>query len=120
MASTTRRRLMWLVLFLLLAIGVLSAPIMKQRALMHMYRQHVRITADVRAITAELNRYRTAHGDYPSGLEASDALAVAPQDPWHHPYVYRFPGVRSQDSYDLFSMGSDARADTPDDDSGGE
>jgi type II secretion system protein G len=33
--------------------------------------------------------------------------ATAPEDPWGHPYVYRFPGIHNTDSYDLYSPGLD-------------
>ena len=31
----------------------------------------------------------------------------APEDPWGHPYVYRFPGLHSTNGYDLYSIGPD-------------
>jgi len=37
-----------------------------------------------------------------------------PQDPWNHDYQYRCPGTNGKD-YDLFSMGPDGVAGTPDD-----
>lgn len=30
-----------------------------------------------------------------------------PLDPWHRPFVYRFPGRRNPGSFDLFSLGPD-------------
>lgn len=30
-----------------------------------------------------------------------------PEDPWGHPYVYRFPGVHNTNTFDLYSLGPD-------------
>jgi len=48
------------------------------------------------------------HGPY---LD-SDAI---PKDPWGNDYLYVCPGTHNPASYDLMSMGVDARADTDDD-----
>ena len=42
----------------------------------------------------------------------SDAI---PKDPWGNDYLYVCPGTHNPASYDLMSMGVDARADTDDD-----
>jgi general secretion pathway protein G len=36
-------------------------------------------------------------------------------DPWGHPYEYRFPGEYHEKSYDLWSSGPDGESDTEDD-----
>jgi type II secretion system protein G len=38
-----------------------------------------------------------------------------PADPWGNPYVYRFPGTRNPNGYDLFSSGPDGKPGTDDD-----
>ncbi len=43
-----------------------------------------------------------------------------PKDPWNNPYVYRNPGKKNSNSYDIFSAGPDGKPDTSDDDFGGE
>jgi general secretion pathway protein G len=48
------------------------------------------------------------HGPYLDG-------EVIPKDPWGHDYVYQCPGRHNTDSFDLFSLGSDGRAETEDD-----
>lgn len=34
-------------------------------------------------------------------------LDATPEDPWGHPYAYRFPAVYSTNAYDLYSLGPD-------------
>lgn len=38
-----------------------------------------------------------------------------PSDPWGNPYVYRSPGTRNPNTYDLFSSGPDGKPGTDDD-----
>jgi general secretion pathway protein G len=87
------------------------------------------------SVKTPLTAYRIDMGGYPSTAEGLQALVAAPQgkadnwkgpyiespggklplDPWQEPYVYRFPGVRNKDSYDLYSKGADKTEGTPDD-----
>jgi general secretion pathway protein G len=82
-----------------------------------------------------LTSYRMDTGGYPSTAEGLQALVTAPQnrgdnwkgpyietpggklplDPWQEPYIYRYPGVKNKDGYDLFSKGADKIEGTPDD-----
>lgn len=82
-----------------------------------------------------LTAYRIDMGGYPSTSEGLQALVTAPQnkadawrgpyiearsgklpvDPWQESYVYRYPGVKNKDGYDLFSKGPDKAEGTPDD-----
>ncbi len=41
-----------------------------------------------------------------------------PKDPWQNPYIYRCPGLKHPQGYDLFSAGPDRTPDTADDDWG--
>jgi general secretion pathway protein G len=41
-----------------------------------------------------------------------------PKDPWQNNYVYRCPGNKNPNGYDLFSPGPDHLPDTADDDWG--
>ncbi len=79
--------------------------------------------------------YRIDMGGYPSTAEGLQALVTPPQnrgdnwkgpyidasggklpvDPWQEPYIYRYPGVKNKDGYDLFSKGADKIEGTPDD-----
>lgn len=60
------------------------------------YARHVKISADIQGINTHM-----------------------PKDAWRHDYVYRCPGTKDPNSYDLFSAGPDGKPDTADDDWGG-
>jgi len=93
------------------------------------------VRADVQSIGTQLMQYEAMNGFYPSteqGLEALVSKAESeprptrwyqffkelPRDPWGTPYIYRCPGTKHPDKYDLFSAGPDRQADTGDDDWG--
>jgi general secretion pathway protein G len=93
----------------------------------------VRVRADLKTLQMNLVRYRTQSMSLPTEAQGLQALVtrptLAPQpknwsqkmtadgllDPWGNPYQYRNPGKRSQEAYDLFSMGVDGRAESEDD-----
>jgi general secretion pathway protein G len=94
-----------------------------------------RVQSDIRAIRAGLQTYQSTNGFYPTTDQGLDALVNRPQvepiperwfkfmesvakDPWATPYVYRCPGTKHPESYDLFSAGPDRIPDTADDDWG--
>jgi general secretion pathway protein G len=91
-----------------------------------------RAEADIQVLSTQLKLYQALNGFPPStprGLEAlvnypsSDPqptlwrrlLQKLPPDPWGHPYLYRMPGVHNPNSFDVYSMGPDGKADTNDD-----
>ena len=85
------------------------------------------------AIKLPLTSYRIQMGDYPSTAEGLQALISAPAnradswrgpylsdaklpaDPWGEAYVYRYPGTKNKNSYDVFSKGPDKTEGTKDD-----
>lgn len=85
------------------------------------------------SIKLPLTSYRLKMMDYPSTAEGLQALVTAPNgkaeqwtgpyvadgkipvDPWGEPYVYRYPGVKNKNGYDVFSKGPDKTEGTPDD-----
>jgi len=92
----------------------------------------VRVESDIRALKAALQTYQSANGFYPTTEQGVQALVSRPQvdpvperwfkimdsvpkDPWASPYVYRCPGIKNPDTYDLFSAGPDRKPDTDDD-----
>jgi general secretion pathway protein G len=96
----------------------------------------MRVQADVQAIKTQLQLYESMNGFYPTTEQGLQALVTQPQndprpmrwyqlfrelpkDPWGSDYIYRCPGQKSPDSYDLFSPGPDRKGDTADDDWGG-
>jgi general secretion pathway protein G len=97
--------------------------------------RHVRITADIQHINAQLKLYKTINSCYPTTEQGLQTLVVrpdgdprptrwyqsykeVPKDPWQNPYIYACPGVRHPDSYDPYSAGPDRKPDTADDDWG--
>jgi len=93
------------------------------------------VRADVQAIGTQLKLYESMNGFYPTteqGLQALVAkpdtdpqpsrwfqlLKDVPKDPWQNNYIYRCPGIKHPDSYDLYSAGPDRKPDTQDDDWG--
>lgn len=66
-----------------------------------------------------IDLYEVDTGAYPDSLEdllrspsgstnwKGPYLKKKPLDPWGRQYVYRYPGQRDQDGYDLSSMGKD-------------
>jgi general secretion pathway protein G len=96
----------------------------------------MRVQADIQAIKTQLQLYESMNGFYPTTDQGLQALVTQaqndprptrwyqlfkelPKDPWGSNYIYRYPGQKNPDSYDLFSPGPDRKADTEDDDWGG-
>ncbi len=99
------------------------------------YSKHVKISADVQSIGTQLKLYESMNGFMPTTEQGIQALVVQPdsdpkptrwyqlfkempKDPWMNNYIYRNPGVKNPNSYDLFSAGPDRTPDTADDDWG--
>jgi general secretion pathway protein G len=93
------------------------------------------VRADIQAIGTQLMQYEAMNGFYPTTEQGLQALVSQPEgeprpsrwypffkevpkDPWGNPYIYRCPGIKHPDKYDLFSAGPDRQADTADDDWG--
>lgn len=78
---------------------------------------------DLSSIGRLIETFRIDVGRYPTTEEGLNALREAPadaenwkgpystkpveNDPWGNPYVYEYPGVDGEDSYLLYSYGSD-------------
>src|SRR5437763_10425820 len=100
------------------------------------YSKHVKISADIQGISTQLKMYESMNGFYPSTDQGLQALVSQPdsdpkptrwyqlfqekpKDPWQNDYVYRYPGTKNPNGYDLYSAGPDRKPDTGDDDWGG-
>jgi general secretion pathway protein G len=82
--------------------------------------KELRVRADLHGIRTMLLSYKGTNGYYPSTDQGLEALVPrfmeeVPKDAWGTPYVYRYPGKRYPNAYDLFSAGPDRVADTADD-----
>ena len=119
MLSRTRHRIIKAALFLLVALCALSVPrLIMQRTLRAQYERHARLSADIHVLAAELDRYKTVNGHYPTTEQGLQVVAAVPKDPWGRDYIYRSPGIPHRDPYDVFSAGPDGKANTADDDWG--
>jgi len=100
------------------------------------YSRHVRVAADIQGINTQLKLYESMNGFYPTTEQGLQALVAQPdtdprptrwyqlykempKDPWQSDYIYRNPGLKNPNGYDLFSAGPDRKPDTTDDDWGG-
>lgn len=116
-----RIALIWgAVLFLLLTVAVVWAAIAPPSI---RDTKQMRVQADIQSIRTMLLSYDGINGYYPStdqGLEVlvPRLMEELPRDAWGTPYVYRYPGKRYPNAYDLFSAGPDCTADTADDEWG--
>ncbi|MEY2530759.1 MAG: ral secretion pathway protein [Verrucomicrobiota bacterium] len=90
------------------------------------------VRADIQSIGTQLMQYEAMNGFYPTTEQGLQALVTQPEseprpnrwfpffkelpkDPWGSLYIYRCPGIKHPDKYDLYSAGPDRQADTPDD-----
>jgi len=93
------------------------------------------VRADVQSISTQLKLYESMNGFYPTTDQGLQALVSPPEseprpnrwyqlfkevpkDPWQSPYVYKCPGQKHPESYDLYSAGPDRKPETADDVSG--
>jgi general secretion pathway protein G len=100
------------------------------------YARRTKVASDLQAIGTQLKLYESMNGFYPASEQGLQALVTQPdtdpkparwyqlysslpKDPWQNDYIYRCPGVKNPNGYDLFSAGPDRKADTADDDWGG-
>jgi general secretion pathway protein G len=100
------------------------------------YSRRVRVQGDIQGITTQLKLYESMNGFYPTTDQGLRALVVQPdtdpkpsrwlqlfdkipKDPWQSDYIYRWPGLKNPNGFDLYSAGPDRVPDTADDDWGG-
>jgi general secretion pathway protein G len=117
-------------LLVVVIIGILAAIVVPKLAGRS---EDARISAakgDLAAFRTALSAYEVDNGKYPTGgLDAliskpGDAKnwkgpyidrTEIPKDPWNNPYIYVFPGVRNEKSFDLLSAGPDGQVGGDDD-----
>ena len=99
------------------------------------YSRRIRVRADIQGIGTQLKLYESMNGFYPTTEQGLQALVSqpssepqparwmqlfdkVPKDPWQSDYIYRCPGLKNPNGYDLYSAGPDRLPDTADDDWG--
>jgi general secretion pathway protein G len=68
---------------------------------------------EIRSFKTALLAYKIDAGTFPTSEEGLEAVRPylemdVPNDPWGHPYVYRFPGEHG-DAPDIISLGADGK-----------
>ena len=113
---------------------LMGAAIFKMKGSVE-YSRHVKVAGDIQGISTQLKLYESMNGFYPTTEQGLQALVVQPdtdpkptrwyqlfseqpKDAWQSDYVYRCPGVKNPNGYDLYSAGPDKKPDTADDDWG--
>jgi len=111
-------------------IGILAALVIPKIAGTGERARVTAALADINGgIKSALGQYEVDNGFYPKSLQdlitqPSNAKnwhgpyfdpPKLPVDPWGNPYVYYFPGKHNASSYDLLSIGPDAKENTEDD-----
>src|SRR4051794_14030889 len=116
-------------------IVILLAPAISKMGDPTGFAKTTAVRADIQSIGTQLMEYEAMNGFYPTteqGLQALVSQAESeprpqrwyqffkevPKDPWGTTYVYRCPGIKHPDRYDLYSAGPDRQPDTADDDWG--
>lgn len=113
-------------LLVLVILGILAALVVPRFANRSQQARQTAARADISSISTTISAFEIDNGRYPTSEEGLAALLSAPAgldnwrgpylekgkkpaDPWGNEYVYRYPGQRNADSYDLYSLGPDGR-----------
>ncbi|MFA5356803.1 MAG: type II secretion system major pseudopilin GspG [Candidatus Omnitrophota bacterium] len=117
-------------MLVVIIIGVLSAMVVPRLAGRSEQARAQATRTDINSsLPLALDLYEMDMGRYPESLDylrlrpsGSDAqswrgpyIKKKPLDSWGRPYIYKYPGERNRDGYDLSSLGSDGQANTADD-----
>ncbi|MEI7807460.1 MAG: type II secretion system major pseudopilin GspG [Verrucomicrobiota bacterium] len=127
--TTKLRRAFTLVEMLLVVtiIGILAALVIPKIVGRSEQARATAAHADISSIKTALDAFEVDNGFYPKSIQdlvtaPSNAknwhgpyLEKVPQDPWGNNYVYYFPGKHNPSSFDLLSIGQDAKEGTEDD-----
>jgi general secretion pathway protein G len=137
-ALVRRRNAAFTLLEIMMVVGIiallLSAAIYKMAPSMDIAKR-VRVEGDLSALRTSLLSYSGLNGFYPTTEQGLQALVTqptsepmpsrwmqfredVPKDPWGTPYIYRCPGIKDPNRFDLYSAGPDRIPDTADDDWG--
>jgi general secretion pathway protein G len=124
-------------LLVVVIIGILAAIVVPKLAGRSEDARVGAAKAQISAFRTALGTYEVDNGRYPTSDQGLQALMTkvatapepknwkgpyldaqtteVPKDPWGFPYIYRFPGERNPNGYDLYSVGPDGQPGTEDD-----
>ena len=115
-------------LLVLVILGILAAIVVPNIAGQSEKAKVAAAKTEIKAIDDALDMYNVDNGHYPSNEDGLRALRASGNsqhrdylkkdvvnDPWDHPYIYRFPGSINTNGCDVLSMGPDGLEGTPDD-----
>jgi general secretion pathway protein G len=118
-------------LLVLVILGILAAIVVPKFSGRTEQARNTAAQTQITTFGTALDSFEIDNGYYPKGKNGLQDLVVAPRDaqnwkgpylkgeipndPWNHPYVYECPGKHNPSSYDIMSMGPDARAGGDDD-----
>jgi general secretion pathway protein G len=116
------------IMLVVIIIGVLVAMVVPNIAGRSEQARTTAARTDIEAnIATALDLYMMDNGRYPTTEQGLQALLSAPstgvvkwngpylkkkklpKDPWARDYVYKAPGDRNKDGYDLYSLGGDGK-----------
>jgi general secretion pathway protein G len=117
-------------LLVLVILGILAGIVVPKFAGTGQRARVTAATTQIAAFSTALDVFEVDNGYYPKGKnglfdlvqQPRDAqnwhgpyIKEVPKDPWLNDYIYECPGRHNPTSYDLSSMGLDARSGTEDD-----
>lgn len=118
-------------LLVLVILGILAAIVVPKFSGRTEQARRTAAQSQIATFGTALDAFEVDNGFYPKGKSGLADLVQAPRDlrnwkgpylkgeipadPWGNPYVYESPGRHNPSSYDVASMGPDARLNTEDD-----
>ena len=118
-------------LLVLVILGILAAIVVPKFSGRTEQARNTAAVSQIATFGTALDAFEVDNGYYPKGKNGLLDLVQAPRDaqnwkgpymkgtipddPWGHAYVYECPGKHNPSSYDLYSLGPDARPGSEDD-----
>ena len=118
-------------LLVLVILGILAALVLPRFSGRTEQARNTAANTQIATFKTALNAFEVDTGRYPKGRNGLQDLVVKPneeqnwhgpylegsipKDPWGNDYIYEAPGRNNTSSYDVSSMGPDAKAGTEDD-----
>lgn len=117
-------------LLVLVILGVLAGIVVPKFANRGEQARQTAAKTQIGAFETALSAFEVDNGYFPKGKSGLNDLVQSPRDaknwkgpylkdipkdPWGNDYVYEYPGRNNQNSFDLYSVGGDAKVGGDDD-----